>query len=60
MNEPIARTPPNLLQFLGMEEQRLLVSPVKMQEEMQAIAQLEGLFGAGTSHKEGIGALPAP
>lgn len=52
IHETIARTPPNLLQFLGMEEQQLLVSLAKMQEEMGYIAQLEGLYGAATSDKE--------
>jgi hypothetical protein len=51
-DETIMRTPPNLLQFLGMEEQQLLVSLAKMQEEMGYIAQLEGLYGAATSYKE--------
>ncbi len=51
-DETIKRTPPNLLQFLGMEERQLLVSLAKMQEEMGYIAQLEGLYGAATSYKE--------
>jgi hypothetical protein len=51
-DETIQRAPPNLLQFLGMEEQQLLVSLVQMQEEMGYIAQLEGLYGAATSYKE--------
>ena len=33
-DETIVRTPPNLLQFLGMEEQQLLVSLANMQEEL--------------------------
>lgn len=39
IHETIARTPPNLLQFLGIEEQQLLASLAKMQEEMGYVAQ---------------------
>lgn len=40
----IKKTPPNLLEFLGIEEQQLLVSLVRTPEITSTYARLEGLF----------------
>jgi hypothetical protein len=45
----MAAKPPILFEFLGMEEQQVLVSLAKGREELAAISKLEGLYGAALS-----------
>ena len=47
----IERQPPNLLRFLGMEEENVLVSIATMREEMEFIARLEGLYAAAMTKR---------
>src|ERR1700722_2878513 len=47
----VARTPPDIFEFLSIEEHQLLVSSRKMEEEFKFIGHLEGLYKAAMSWK---------
>ena len=51
-NEVMVRVPPNIFEFLSMEEHQLLISARKMGEEFGAIGRVEGFYKAAMSWRE--------
>jgi len=51
MTDGIERTPPDLLHFISMEENQLLVSLVRMKDIFAAVSQIEGLYSAAMTYK---------
>jgi hypothetical protein len=50
--EVTVRVPPDIFEFLSMEEQQLLISARKMEEEFGAISRVEGLYRGAMSWRE--------